>query len=302
MKYPKFKIEIKKVFLAISFVFVVIFFTIFFIKQLLDDTAYIIEYSYYLDHESAIENEGIEKFKFNKKEWEEKIISDEEAKYNLEDSNIWKVSLENDKIMVSTIPTQNFEVNPSQQYRLNPLRFDMDDGYFISKHDEDYEDIGGKIDFIGNDGLVYTVSKYVTPLAIFSINDSIFLLDGMSYRSSDRGNLYKLSKSDGKWGIKKGINDVYLDGYPYQYMIDKSDIYIIVYNRIYDNYHNFINSSKIIKISIEDDEMDMQEIIKIVFLPATSMAKKGNMLYIGIEGSVAIVDLKNNEIKFYTKK
>lgn len=293
---------IKKVFLSLNVI--IIIFAITSCTQKSDDIAYKVKYSYFLDHESttANENENVKKFKFDKKEWEEKIILNEETEYGSDDGNIWEVSLKDNKIMISSIQKQISEVNPSQQYGANLLKFDVDDGYFVSKNDEDYGGLGGILDFVGNDGVSYTISKHLNTLIIFSINDDIFLLEGMSYRSHDRGYLYKLSNFDGKWEIKGLINEVSLGGYPYQYMIDKSDIYIIVYERMHDNYIRATNTSTIIKISTSSGDMKMKEIVKTVFMPTSSMAKKDNTLYIGLAGSIAEVNLSNNEIKFYVKK
>ena len=228
-----------------------------------------------------------EKFEFRIDEWQEKTtISDEYNQYNLPIDKVWFLHLEDDKIMIE----------PTPNYRPLDFRFDVEDGYFLSENNGEF---GGKIDFINNDGITYTVLE-CRPIEMFSINNDIYLLDGISHMGYVVGHLYKLGNTNGKWEVEKELD---LGGVPDIYLIDKTDIYIIIYFN-YNDDGNRIIGSKIIKISTENNDIKMQEIVETVAFHnlVCSMVKKDNMLYIGLAGSIATVDLNSKEIKFYTKK
>jgi hypothetical protein len=277
MKYKEIKFMIKNILMIIGIVMVAYSITACAKFQANDDIIYETKISYPINFES-VNSDNIEKFEFKKSEWEE--IEDIEK--NSQDGNSWRTYLENNKIMVS-----------SQQYISSlEFRFDVDNGYFISENNGEF---GGKIDFIGNDGASYTVVECY-PKEMFSINDDIYLLSGLTFG----GSLYKIINIDGRWDVKKEVD---LGGSPYTYMIDKNDIYMIIYTKNYD-FETGIETrySKIIKISTVNNNIEVQNLIDTIVLFANTMVKEDNILYIGIDGSIAIIDLNNNEIKFYTKK
>jgi len=238
-----------------------------------------------MDIGEGCKNIDIAKFEFVEKDWfEKKLIEDADWQ---RDDNSWDVYLESNKIMVSTA------------IYYNRFKFDIDGGYFLS---ENHGEFGGKIDFIGNDGVNYTVLK-CNPRYMFSIDNEVYLIEGLSHFGA-HGNLYKLSYIKDKWESEK-IYD--FNGYPESYIIDQKNIYIIVdtIEYIYDgNYAVSSNDySEIIKIPIFAEDIEIQHLLKIPSLSINinSMAKKGNMIYIGHTGGLVIVNLKNNEVKFYTK-
>ena len=174
------------------------------------------------------------------------------------------------------------------------FRFDTDDGYFLSENNGEF---GGKIDFIGNNGVSYTVLER-NPHYMFSINDDIYVLGGLAHMTFAVGYIWKLSNINGKWEEER---EVELGGDPQVYTIYKGEIYIIVYTRAYDNPGD-LGMSELIKVTIAEENIEVQQLVKTITLPTNSMIAKDHMLYVGLRGGLAIVNLKNNNIRFYTKK
>jgi len=272
----------KKLYLQIMIV--IIIFIVISCEQLpSDDNIHIIKSSYPIElMDIANINENFEEFEFVKKDWQEhKEIIEDDWNY---DRISWDVSLRDDKIIVST------------ELYYKRFRFDLDNGYFIS---ENIGEFGGKIDFVDNDGTIYTIVSDCNPIYMFSINDDIYILEGLFHISLVRGNIYKLNNVDGKWEVEKIID---LGGIPRAYTIDKNNVYIFTTVKVDENDNGYYCISKILKLTISEEDIEIHPVTETSLLFSNSMVKKGNELYIGAKGGLAIVNLNNNKIKFYTKK
>ena len=223
-----------------------------------------------------IEKLKTDKFEFVEKEWQKRKHPDNEEyeKVNLVDmypDNHWNVFIENNHVMVSKI--FNY---------YNKFKFDVDNGYFISDYfnSKKLKSISGKLNFIGNDDMSYSVLEYINPISMFSIDGEVYLIEGTHNRASGIGNLYKIEEEGYYDEFDKHIMEwradklIKLNGYPIAFFIDNSDIYIII---LLPSWGQGI--SEIIKISIKDsmrsNYLETETLIKIPYdlLGVTSMVK-----------------------------
>ena len=258
-----------------------------------------------IDPVAGIEKPETEKFEFTPKEWQKRklLSSTDKNLFELYPDNDWNVSIENDKIMVSKL------VN-----RYNKFKFNVDgkkyftSGNFVS---ENLGEFGGKIDFIGDDGISYTVLK-CSPISMFSIDGDIYLIEGSNNRSMGIGNLYKIDV-----GYYKDENNVYvpkwkadklikLNGYPSGFCINNTDIYITIV--LPNQGEDYV--SEIVKISLKDSlnsidkYMEIKKLMTIsnTSISGNSMVEKDDIVYIGLTYGLMTVNLNNKKIQLYTKK
>jgi hypothetical protein len=133
------------------------------------------------------------------------------------------------------------------------------------------------------------------PRAIFTIDDRIYLLQGLAHLGGARGSLYNLVQVDNRW---EAIHVADLGGTPEAFVIESNIVYLTVFTR-----GNL--GSKILKITFNDDGVNVETLIENSFslgIYATSVIKKDNLLYIGLIGGLAVFDLDSNELILYEKR
>ena len=106
-------------------------------------------------------------------------------------------------------------------------------GYLISYNNGEF---GGNLYFISNNGKkAYLVERITRIVDFIEINNSLFATSGLAHLASSRGSLYELV-FDKKWRTNYKEN---FKSYPYLYLKNKSETYIITSNNLYKIHSNF---------------------------------------------------------------
>jgi len=165
------------------------------------------------------------------------------------------------------------------------LRFDIDSGYISGTN---HGEFGGNLEYHGNDGTSYTISDKVIPVAIFSYNNEIYLLDGTDHMGLSIGHINRIVMKNGRWNI---VDTVDLGATPEAYFEDKEsgDFFIAT-------------DTSIIKANLSQKEIQFEELVKISSIEGlypSSIVKHNNYIYISMRRAVLTFNIDTKEAFFY---
>jgi len=123
-------------------------------------------------------------------------------------------------------------------------------------------------------------------IAIFSINNNIYVLGGTSHQGVSMGHIYKLYKKNGKWNSYEVLD---LKDKPYAYVINNYELYIVTYSKL----------MRIVNERIKD--IIVENAFWQSLYPNSIVVFKNNAI-IGMRGGITTVNLENKEIISFEKQ
>lgn len=219
-------------------------------------------------------------FEFNYDEWDLSPIpaigSTEWRDANWSKNGEWRVSLENDRVMVSE--SRNFDA----------YRFDLPDGYFFG---EDLGEWGGILSYYPKEGEGYVVEN-CDATGMFLIGNDLYLLEGKSYLIPSDGHVYNVKKTNGKWKLGGRLK---LNGSPMAFTRNGDVIYVVTDMAIIEMHKRFQMFSAL-KLTVLAEHGFMTS------LYPDSVVQLNDILYIGMRGGILTFNLADKEAKWYIKK
>lgn len=183
----------------------------------------------------------------------------------------------NDSVRLSLTP-----INYNKQY------FDTPSGHICGSN---YGEFGGSLEYFGEDGLMYTISSDINPVAIFSYKEDIYLLDGLAHLGMSSGRISRLVIKDGRYSI---VDSVELGAAPEAYFYDeKNDSFLIVTNK------------SIIEATCSQNEIQVKilaEIPNMSGLYPSSIVRHENLIYVSMRRAVLTFNIETKEAFFYINK
>jgi hypothetical protein len=161
------------------------------------------------------------------------------------------------------------------------MTFNVGDGTIIGTNVGEW---GGELFFrsIYGGSTTYTIIRD-NVVEIFRYKGSVYVLTGLSHLSVSRGKLVKLIYAEERWVVDLTIE---LDSCPYVYTIFDNYLYIVTNNGI-----TIFDGNNIIEIISGNLRFFMPQSIYI----------NNEIIAIGLRGCLAIVNKRNNNIRYYKK-
>lgn len=163
--------------------------------------------------------------------------------------------------------------------------YDVGDGYFRGTNRGEY---GGNLEYVSKNILKRSYEILDgNVVSIFNYNDGIYVLEGLTHMGINEGRIYQLNKDYRRWSAKEMFN---LNDSPQVYTITEDNELLIV------------TFSGLFKIS---DMKNIEHITKDAFwqsLIPTSIVVDEKIVYIGMRGGIAKVNLDNKDILWLAKK
>lgn len=165
------------------------------------------------------------------------------------------------------------------------LHFDTSSGYISGTN---HGEFGGSLEYHDKDGTSYILSDKVIPVAIFSYNNEIYLLDGLAHLGLSSGSISRIVMKDGRWSI---VDTVDLGAAPDAYFEDKESGNFFI-----------VTTMSIIKADLSQKEIQFEvltEISSMSGLYPSSIVKHKNYIYISMRRAVLTFNIDTKDVFFY---
>jgi len=147
----------------------------------------------------------------------------------------------------------------------------------------DRGEFGGKVAFIPNSGQEYNLINE-NFRGFYTLEDRVFVLTGFSHMFSDKGHIYEIIFSEGKWQAEQVLD---LASCPESYLLVDKTLYLATNRAL---------------LVIEDNKVKESITIEaswVGFYP-NSLIKANSKLYVGIRGGMVSVGLDDRKITWYS--
>ena len=147
----------------------------------------------------------------------------------------------------------------------------------------DHGEFGGAISFIAYDRSEYKLINDNFK-GFYAVDDRVFVLAGLSHMFIDRGSIYEIYFSDGKWQAERVID---LGSCPESYLLVGETLYLATNRALH-----VVENCKISKsVAIEESW---------VGLHPNSLIVADSKLYMGVRGGMVSVGLDDRKVSWYS--